>query len=336
MKGVLTGAACMALLLLLIPLVALGAGKGAAAQPTVASTAKTTAAAGNGLTFTLLDAKTGVVGEIGAYDYVCGVVAAEMPVTFHTEALKAQAVASYTYAVYRREYNRAHPDPNSAFKGADLSTDPKVCKAYLSKEDAKTKFGGNFARDWAKISGAVSAVSGKVMTYDGKPICAVFFSLSSGMTESSEDVWGAALPYLVSVKSEGDKLVSGWESDVTCKQAEFKRLVTEAYSDAAFDSDPSKWLTEIKRSQAGGVIQANLCGKTLHGEDIRKIFSLRSANFTLTYKDGAFVFDVKGYGHGVGMSQYGADYMAAQGKTWQDILTWYYTGIKIEDYNEKV
>lgn len=296
----------------------------------VASAASGTLPAAAGA-FRVLDVSTGKIEQIGAYDYICGVVAAEEPAEYHPEALKAQAVAAFTYALYHREYNLSHPGAFTEYHGADVSTDPATCKAYISEADAKREWGDDFAQEWPRIAAAVSAVQNKVILYNGKPIEAFFFDMSSGTTESSKDVWGEDLPYLQEVPSPGDTLAHGFETKVTMKTAEFRKKVAADYPDAKFTADPSKWVTTIRRSAAGGIITASVCGETFSGEKVRTLFGLRSANVRITYKNGEFLFDVKGYGHGVGMSQVGSEYMAAHGKNYEEILQWYYHGVKIAD-----
>jgi stage II sporulation protein D len=286
-------------------------------------------------TFKILDVKTGDVQQMSATDYICGVVAAEMPIQFQAEALKAQAVASFTYACYKREDNLSSSSASSALKGADLTTDSSTNEAFISQAAAKQKWGDKFDANWKKISDAVNSVIGKAMLYNNNPIAAVFFSISSGKTENSKDVWGSELPYLKSVNSDWDKNAPGYASNILITKKDLQAAVKAKYSDAKFDSDQNKWITDIKRSEAGGVISATVCGKSLTGQDIRTLFGLRSADFTVKIINDAFSFDVKGYGHGVGMSQYGAEYMAEQGKSWQDILKYYYTGVEIGDYQWK-
>lgn len=329
MKGLIPGIAVFSAGMLLIPMLAMGAPVQKKLNASQLNTANQTEV------FKVLDVKTGKIENIGAIDYICGVVAAEEPASFHAEALKAQAVAAFTYAVYKREYNLANPGAVKEHKGADVCTDPNHCKAYLSEADAKKEWGSEFDSDWGKIHSAVEAVANKVMVYDGKPIIAVFCDMSSGITESSKDVWGADLPYLEEVPSIGDTLAPGFLATQTLTLAQFKRKVSAQYADASFSGDPSAWISDIKRSDAGGVVNAKVCGKTLRGETIRILLGLRSANFQVSYKNNIFTFTVKGYGHGVGMSQYGSEYLARQGKKWNEILMWYYKGVKITDYKWK-
>jgi stage II sporulation protein D len=330
MKGFTATIAVFSILILLIPLIALN---GVSSMQYLTSENSSQVSKINSLeTFKVLNVKTNQIETLGAIDYVCGVVAAEESPSFNIEALKAQAVASFTYAVYRLEYDKKHPNATSEYRGADFTTDTST-SAYISEDDAKKLWGKNFEDDWNKIYEAVTSVENKIMVYNNVPIAAVYCSMSSGTTESSKDVWGTAEPYLVEVKSIGDTFAPGFETKVTYTQEQFKQKVLSEYANAVFNESPLQWIDKISRSSAGGVITAEVCGKNLCGETIRSLFNLRSANFKLTYNNGIFTFDVKGYGHGVGMSQYGAEYMAMQGENWDDILKWYYKGAKIVNFD---
>lgn len=333
MKDIVISVAIFAVFLFTIPFIALSGAKTVHYDEIKYSSSG--AKANTEQQFKVLNYQTGEIENIGALDLICGVVAAEVPASFEPEALKAQAVAAFTEAVHLREYNLSHPGGIADFKGADVSTNPASCFGYLSKEDAQKKWGSHFNEYWGKITSAVSAVSNKVLEYNGTPIIAAFCSMSSGTTESSKDVWGSDQPYLVEVSSAGDTQAPGFLSTVNYTESEFKAKVAAKYSDAKFSADPATWITQIQRSNAGGVISANVCGKAMKGEDIRTLFGLRSANFTLGIQNKTFTFTVKGNGHGVGMSQYGAEYMAKQGKKYDEILKWYYKGVELADYQWK-
>ena len=278
----------------------------------------------------VLHADTNIVEDIPIYDYLCGVVAAEMSPEFELEALKAQTVAACSYMVYRMEGELSKPGLIEEHHGAYVCTDYRHCKAYLSKEDAKINWGDTYFNiNYAKIETAVNSVLGEIITYDGKPANTVFHSISSGKTESAEDVWGLAVPYLVSVESYADTSAETYESVVQIEKDEFLQKVS-SLGDAQADEDaPDTWIGDTVRTEAGGVKKIELCGATLTGEQVRTLFSLRSSNFDIAYADGAFTFTVRGYGHGVGMSQYGALAMAQRGLTAEDILMHYYTGCEL-------
>lgn len=283
----------------------------------------------SGEKISIFNIKTNKVEQLDTMQYICGVVAAEMPIEFNSEALKAQAVDAYTYALRRINMEKQSPDP--AFKGALLSTDPNVCCAYISTDELKTKWGANFDMNVKKITDAVKEVFGKAMYYNDEPIAAVFYSISSGITENAKDVWGSDVAYLRGVESPGDKLAPGYLSKVTVKQDDFKTKITQKFKDIKLTAAPDKWITEITRSNAGGVLSCKVGDVLVTGAQMREIFGLRSTNFEVSFANKVFNFSVKGYGHGVGLSQYGADYMARQGKKWDEILKWYYVGIEIKD-----
>ena len=170
-----------------------------------------------------------------------------------------------------------------------------------------------------------------ILTSEGKPIFAAYHSISNGKTEPAENVWGSASPCLTSVDSSWDALAKDYQSTVTFTTAQLKEKLLAAYPEATFDTEESAWFQNPELTQTGAVKNAVVGSLTLTGPQIRDILHLRSATFSVGWEKGVFTFTVKGYGHGVGMSQNGADYMARQGKTWQEILQWYYPGAHIEN-----
>ena len=182
-----------------------------------------------------------------------------------------------------------------------------------------------------KLARAVSETDGEVLLYDGVPILAVFFSSADGSTQGAGDVWMNDLPYLQKVDSpENEELVPNYYSTAAFTAEEFKSLVLQSYPNADFSGDASTWVRDIVRNDSDYVASVTVGGVKLRGNDLRTALSLRSPSFTVEYKDNTFTFHVTGYGHGVGMSQYGANAMAKNGATYQDILKHYYTGIEIE------
>lgn len=265
----------------------------------------------------------GQITQMDLNQYLWGVVAAEMPASFHEEALKAQAVAARTYALHRGTTNN-HPD-------ADLCTDYRCCQAWIAKDQAQSNWGDKAIEYTNKITAAVADTANQVILYDGQLIDAVFHSSSASATQDAVEVWGSSVPYLQSVTSpEGDG-VPDYESQVTFSSQEFKDKFSAAQPDAVFGDDPAAWVTDTQRTTGGSVHSVTIGGVTVTGAQARTIFGLRSATFTLTYADGTFTFSVTGFGHGVGMSQYGADAMAEEGKTYSEILQHYYTGVTVEE-----
>ena len=266
----------------------------------------------------------GTVETMTMGDYLWSVVAAEMPASFEVEALKAQAVAARTYALRKMTYGSAnHPE-------ADVCTDHTCCQAFISPESAQANWGADAQVYTARIQNAVAGTDGMVALYDGQPIDAVFFSSAAGQTVDAVEVWGNSVPYLTGVESPEGEEVPNYHTTVTLTAEEVKTAVLEAHPEADLSGDPSGWLGEITPNSAGGVESIVVGGVTLSGAELRTLFGLRSTSFTVTQEDGQFTFSVTGYGHGVGMSQYGANAMAKEGSTYEEILKWYYTGIDLE------
>ncbi len=266
----------------------------------------------------------GKILEMDFEEYIKGVVMAEMPASFEIEALKAQAVAARSYALDKMKTAKEE-------NGADVCTDYAHCQAYITDEKARSNWGDAADENLRKIEAAVNDTRGMIMTYDDQVVTAVFHSTSSGITENAKDVWGSDVPYLKGVKSVGEELSPKYLSSVTVGIEEFKTAL-KTHSETIDFKNPI--IGEISRSDSGGVISICLFGESFKGTLIRSLFSLRSTNFDISSDGENVIFNVKGNGHGVGMSQYGANYMASQGETYDKILTTYYTGVKICDMNE--
>lgn len=280
-----------------------------------------------------LAVKNGDAVEIMALDvYLQGVVRGEMPASFELEALKAQAAAERTYIYYQLAAGRKEAHPN-----ADVCTDPSCCNAWLSEEAAREKWGGDFDGWESRIEETVAATDGQVALYDGQPILAVFHSSSAGKTAGAGDVWSGDMPYLRSVDSpEGEETVPNYYSAAEFTAAEAKALLAQAHPELTFSGGPDKWFGAVEKDESGRVGTVEVCGAPLRGVEVRRIFSLRSACFTIDAAADRVTFRVTGYGHGVGMSQYGANELARQGRTWQEILLWYYADIAIGPAPETV
>ena len=252
-------------------------------------------------------------------DYLIGVVAAEMPASFEPEALKAQAVAARSYILDRA----AHPV--DAHRDAAVCQDPACCCACVSEDEMRENWGRDYRKNLRRIRSAVRETDGQVLTYEGEPIRAVFHSSSGGQTEASAALWGA-VPYLVSVSSpETAQTVPGFETTVTVSAQDAEKAL-----ETKLPEDTAQWLGETVRDDAGRVATITIAGRMLTGAEARSLFSLRSTNFTAEIADGNLVFHVIGSGHGVGMSQYGANVMAQQGAGYAEILAHYYPGTVLE------
>jgi len=268
------------------------------------------------------------VVELGVREFLIRTLAMEMSPTYHEEALKAQAVAAYTYYSRRQKLQQKSPDP--ALKGADFATPDAAFPGNYTAVGLKKKWGDAYDTNYNKICRAVDAVIGKTITHNGELIDACYFALSGGSTESAAVVWGSDIPYLQAVASPGDVLAPTCESRLSFTAADFKEKLTAAHSDLTLGDDPAGWLGELTHSSAGTVTAFPVGNLTLTGGQVRTALGLRSACFTVSYDKEGFAFTVKGYGHRVGMSQYGADYLARQGYRYDEILTYYYKGVTVQ------
>ena len=268
--------------------------------------------------------ETNEVKECDLDEYLFGVVPAEMPPSFNDEALKAQAVAARTYVI-----NRMKSPDKTAHNGGDICTDSTHCQAYIPDTVATEKFGDEWEKTYKdKIINAVNSTKGEIITYNNEPITAVFHSTASGYTENSEDVWSGYLPYLRSVKSEGDELSPSFSSVCEVPVNGFKDILKGLNPNVDFDLNPLMGNAEY--NQSGSIKNIIFGGCSFKGTDIRSAFNLKSANFSVSADADKVVFNVKGNGHGVGMSQYGANYKAAQGATYKDIINTYYKDVSIK------
>ena len=312
--------------LLLIPLAAVegtkptqtGQSSNASTQP--ANAAPANAAAAGCTEFKVLDAQTQKSQTLTRKEYLLGVLAAEMPATYETEALKAQAVAAYTFALFRKAQNSS--------ESYDITTDYTVDQAFANAEQRQKNWGEKAAECEKKLLSCIEAVDGTALFYENAPILAAYHAISGGNTESAEVVWGKAYPYLVPCVSTGDLLSPDYLSEVKLSTDDFKAKLQALGCKP--EEDAAAYIGAAKKSNSGTVIQWTLCGKALTGAQLRTAFNLRSANFDLTFKDGQFYFAVKGYGHGVGMSQYGANYLAQQGSGFAEILKHYSPGCSLQ------
>ena len=284
--------------------------------------------------FPVLDITSGQVMEIPIKDYIAGAVMAEMPAAYETEALKAQAVAAYTYALRRIRLETENPAPE--LMGAYISNDSSKFQAFFTPEQGKAFYGSAYDEYRKKIEEAVDAVYPEALYYENEPIAAAFHSVSCGKTENSADVWEVSFPYLVSVESE-------WDCDAPTfySEAEFSAdEISAAFPDADLNGEKSGLISVDALTTGGYVKRASVGIETYSGQEIRAALGLKSAAFTVSYneKDEKFVFSVKGSGHGVGMSQYGANCLAKENKTYREILGYYYpeTELIAQDYESAV
>jgi len=264
---------------------------------------------------------TDEVEQLALLEYLVGVVAAEMPARFHTEALQAQAVAAHTFLRYRLEVAGA----------AHLSDSPDRDQGYLCPAQRRERWGERFELYESRIEQAVRAVYGLTLKYNNQPIFAAYHAMSSGTTESSSTYWGGReLTFLQSVESPGCRLAPNFNV-TTSFTAEQMRAALGSLSGVDLSGNPASWFGEPSRSEAGTVTRITVGGAAFTGRQIRQALALRSSSFTIAFldKDASFEVTTTGFGHGVGMSQTGADFMARQGSTYREILQHFYQGAEI-------
>lgn len=260
------------------------------------------------------------VENIPLEKYVVGVVASEMPIEFKEEALKSQALAARTYIVRQLTENSVVNSP----KGS-LVDDTQMFQVYQNNKELKQLWKGNYEKNIKKITGAVADTQGQIITYDNKPIDASFFSTGNGYTENSEEYWENKIPYLRCTQSPWDKDSSKYKSQKVIPVERFEKLLN-----VSLPSDGSVGVI-TKRTEGKRVASVLIGSKKFTGKEIREKLGLRSSDFSWTRMNGNIIINTKGYGHGVGMSQYGANGMAKEGKTYESIIKHYYKGVKIED-----
>lgn len=279
-------------------------------------------------TINLLHKKTDEVEQVDLDNYLCNVVSAEMPANYEIEALKAQAIVARTYTIYKI-LNKKHDN-------ADICDDSTCCQAWISKEDRLARWEESSKEsNWQKICDCVNSTKGKVITYDNKPIDAFFHSNSGGTTEIPVNVWGGTgYPYLQSVQTSGEDAYTQYLSEASFNQEELLNKLKEKYSDISIDFSNSEDVKILEYTESNRVKTVKFGNHELSGVEARTLFGLKSTNFEISREEEKIKFSVKGYGHGVGMSQTGADAMAKQGSTAEEIIKHFYTGVEIKNTND--
>ena len=258
-------------------------------------------------------------------DYVVGVVAAEMPAGYHPEALACQAVAARTFAI--RQCRTLGGNGCGSHPGYDVCTDSACCQGYLTPTAQRDKWPGEYSAMSARVESAVRVTAGQILTYDGRPIEALYHASSGGMTEDAAEVFSSARPYLVSVDSPGEEGFAGYVTRTAFTLEKAARLLTEAFPGCGVTADDLPHQLELRSSTASGRVDTACVGSRLiTGTQLRQALGLRSTLLTWTFDEDSVTFQTRGYGHGVGMSQAGAQAMAAAGEGYADILAHYYPG----------
>lgn len=278
-------------------------------------------------TIKLLHHDTGETEEVGLDEYLYHVVSAEMPVDYDIEALKAQAVVARTYTIYKIN-NKKHDN-------ADICDDSNCCQAWVSKEVRFSRWEeGKQEENWKKIQDCVDSTKGQIITYNNEPINAFFHSNSGGKTEMPINVWGGSgYPYLQVVETSGEDGYKQYSSEAEFLYDDILNKLKEKYQDIQIDFNNDDDVKILEYTDSRRVKTMKFGNYEIAGTEVRSIFGLRSTNFEITKQDGKIKFIVKGYGHGVGMSQTGADSLAKQGYGYQDIIKHFYTGVEIKDVN---
>ena len=276
----------------------------------------------------LLHKKNKKIEEIPLDEYLLGVVSAEMPANFEQEALNAQALVARTYTIYSIKRNK------NKHEGADICDSSTCCQAWISKEDRLARWNEDVREEyWNKIVKAVNTTKGKVITYNGDVIDAFFHSNSGGITEIPVNVWGGTnFPYLQSVQTSGEEGYSQYSSEVTLTQEELINKIRAKHSDFNIDISQQDSVKILEYTEAGRVKNIQIGNLKLSGVEVRSLLGLKSTNFKIEINNGKVTFIVTGYGHGVGMSQTGADSMAKQGNNYEEIIKHFYTGVEITEF----
>lgn len=260
------------------------------------------------------------IEQIELEDYIVGVLAGEMPVSFHIEALKAQAVASRSYVLKRMEYNK-----DNNYDVVDSVNN----QVYLDNDYLKQRWGSKYEENISKLKKAVSETKSQYVEYEGEIADALFFSTSNGFTENSEDIFNNKIPYLRSVESVWDEETSPVFKD----QKQYK--TTDFFNLLDIEQSDNLEIKVVKNSESGRILKILINGVEMKGSEVRTKLALRSTDFEIEENDGKIVIKTSGYGHGVGMSQYGALGMAKEGYKYDEILKHYYQGTTINSYKQK-
>ena len=280
------------------------------------SEAPTTDASLASADITLYDADTGSERVVRVRDFLIGAAACEMTPTWSDDALLAQMVASHSYALAL---------------GEPMQVNSALCAGWTDAEVLKARWGDDFEANYARLAALADEVAGALLCYHGAPAAACYHSISSGVTEASQNVWTSALPYLQGVASPWDKTADGYETSITYSLEQVDAILQGLglTTDVLADTDPAAWFGAAQLDEAGYVAQMPVCGEDFSGTRLRRALALRSASFTVQYNDGAFIFTTHGYGHGVGLSQHGAQAMAEGGADWREILEYYFPGCEV-------
>ena len=291
----------------------------------VAGTKEVKNSIANNPTIKLLHLSTGEVEEIDLEIYLYGVVSAEMPATYHEEALKTQAIVARTYTMYKIKNEPKHDN-------ADICDTSTCCQAYITKEERLAKWKEEEREaNWNRIIEAVDSTKGKVITYNGEVINAFFHANSGGKTEIASNVWGGKdYPYLQVVSTEGETEYTQYSSTVILSKEELLEKLKENHPDIQIDFNNENAIEILEYTEGERVKTVRFGNIEISGVEARQTFGLKSANFDLVFGEN-IIFNVRGYGHGVGLSQTGANSMAKENKNYEEIIKHFYSGVEIQN-----
>ena len=274
----------------------------------------------------LWDEGQGRLLELTPLEYMVGAVASEMPVAWPDEALRAQGIASHSYLLYQGMQGGAE-----ANNGGWITVNSSLRQGYMTREVMASYWGDAFEENLARLQEVLAPVEHTLLTWEDEPAAACYHAISCGVTEASQNVWDEALPYLQGVDSALDLTSPDYEAQVVYSATELKALLEGAGLGGDFSGDCSGWAGAVSYTPAGYVDTMEWGGTAMEGTAIRSALGLRSACFSVSLEGEDFTFTTKGYGHGVGMSQYGAKAMALTGKSYGEILETYYPGTSLQE-----
>ncbi len=277
--------------------------------------------------FKMYDVFNDIIVDLSLEDYLIGSVFAQMPAEFEPEAIKAQVVICHTY-ILRQHYIQKNK-PTNELNGADFSNDSRIYQPYYDEQQARIVYGENYDAYYNKISSCVNEVLEYVILYKGQPIVASFHSMSGGMTESAQNVWGESVPYLVSIDSSFDSECEGFIETRQITSDEMYARLTQGLDEVSLPEDKTKWISFKQISQANSPLVVTVGDKDFKGSEIQELLSVRSPFYNIFFSDNMFTIEAKGYGHGVGLSQYGAQALAISSKNFDEILNHYYTDVNV-------
>ena len=274
--------------------------------------------------YTLYNLETHQLQEMDLISFLVGSAACEMPASYEMEAIKAQMIACHSYYLYCKQNGVPHDDLN-------LSYDQRYMSKYASKERLQEYWGVAFDEHYQKFLRCAEEVKDLIVAYKDDVALTTYYAVSCGKTQPSKDEWGADFEYLTCVESETDVLSDIYLKVKSFTMQEFYDRLMTSFSGLKLDlENPDKWISNVTYNSAGYVSAVDIGGLTILGRDFRKYFELNSSCFMVFYEDDEFSIATKGYGHGVGMSQFGANQLSQQGKTYKDILLYYYPGTDIK------